>query len=76
MDIDLHPEVYKHYHLRTVPEKYRDQVDVRAFGTGERVVFLPYTREVFAATQHWTEAHHLFSERPESLRGYDEAALV
>jgi NitT/TauT family transport system substrate-binding protein len=76
MDIDLHPELYKHYHLRAVPENYRDQVDVRAFGTGERIVFLPYTREVFAATQHWTEAHHLFPDRPESLRGYDEAALV
>jgi NitT/TauT family transport system substrate-binding protein len=47
-----------------------------AFGTGERIVFLPYTREVFAATQDWTEAHQMFSERPESLLGYDEAALV
>ncbi len=34
------------------------------------------TREVFAATQHWTEAHQLFPDRPESLLGYDEAALV
>jgi NitT/TauT family transport system substrate-binding protein len=76
MDIDLHPELYKHYHLRAVPEKYRDQVDVRAFGTGERIVFLPYSREVFAATQHWTEAHRLLREQPESRRGYDEAALV
>jgi len=76
MEIDLHPELYKHYHLRAVPEKYRDQVDVRAFGTGERIVFLPYTREVFAATQHWTESHHLFPGRPGSLRAYDEAALV
>jgi hypothetical protein len=76
MEIDLRPELYKHYHMRTVPEKYRDQVDVRAFGTGERIVFLPYTREVFAATQDWTEAHQLFAERPGTLRGYDEAALV
>ena len=77
MEIDLRPELYKHYHLRAVPEKYREQVDVRAFGTGERIVFLPYTREVFAATRHWTEAHRLFAERPSSsLAGYDEAALV
>ena len=48
MDIDLHPESFKHHHLRAVPEKYRHQVDVRTFGTGERIVFLPYTREVFA----------------------------
>jgi NitT/TauT family transport system substrate-binding protein len=75
MEIDLHPELYKHYHLRSVPEKYREQVDVRAFGTGERVVFLPYTREVFAQTQQWTEAHQLFTGAP-SQADYDEAAIV
>ena len=74
MEIDLRPELYKHYHLRAVPEKYRDQVDVRAFGTGERVVFLPYTRENFEATRQWTESHNLFSGAPSA--GYDEAALV
>ncbi|HEY3957279.1 MAG TPA: ABC transporter substrate-binding protein [Streptosporangiaceae bacterium] len=75
MDIDLHPEACKHYHLRAVPEKYRDQVDVRAFGTGERIVFLPYSREVFAATQHWTQARDLFPGSPVAA-GYDEAALT
>jgi ABC-type nitrate/sulfonate/bicarbonate transport system substrate-binding protein len=75
MEIDLRPELYKHYHLRAVPEKYRERVDVRAFGTGERVVFLPYTREVFAATQQWTEAHTLFSGPAPSV-GYDQAALL
>jgi NitT/TauT family transport system substrate-binding protein len=75
LDIDLHPEACKHHHLRAVPPKYRDQVDVRAFGTGERIVFLPYTREVFAATQHWAHEHQLFSELP-SPAGYDEAILA
>jgi NitT/TauT family transport system substrate-binding protein len=74
MDIDLHPEHYKHYHQRAVPEKYREQVDVRAFGTGERIVFLPYTREVFTATQQWTQAHKIFPEMPRSPIGYEEAA--
>lgn len=74
MDIDLRPELYKHYHLRSVPEKYREQVDVRAFGTGERIVFLPYTREVFTATRQWTEAHDLFSGSPGA--DYDESVLV
>jgi len=75
MEIDLHPELYKHYHLRAVPEKYRDQVDVRGFGTGERIVFLPYTREVFAQTQQWTEAHQLFDGASAQV-SYDEAALI
>ena len=40
-----------------------------AFGTGERIVFLPYTREVFAATQAWTEAHEIFPHLPGSPAG-------
>jgi len=76
MDIDLRPELYKHYHLRAVPERYREQVDVRTFGTGERIVFLPYTREVFTATRQWTEAHNLFSGAPGPSAGYDEAVLA
>jgi NitT/TauT family transport system substrate-binding protein len=76
MEIDLRPELYKRYHLHAVPEKYRDQVDVRAFGTGERIVFLPYTREVFAATQDWVGARHLFPESAKPAISYDEAALI
>ena len=74
LEIDLRPELYKHYHRQSVPPKYQDQVDVRAFGTGERIVFLPYTRENFEATRQWTESHNLFSGTPSA--GYDEAALV
>jgi NitT/TauT family transport system substrate-binding protein len=74
-EIDLRPELYKHYHLRSVPEKYRDQVDVRGFGTGERIVFLPYTREVFTQTQQWIETHELFAKAT-GQADYDEAAVV
>ena len=76
MEIDLHPERFKHFHLHAVPEKYREQVDVRAFGTGERIIFLPYTREVFTATQQWTQARNFFPDQIRSAIGYDEAALV
>jgi NitT/TauT family transport system substrate-binding protein len=75
LDIDLHPEAYKHYHLRAVPEKHRDQVDVRTFGIGERIVFLPYTGEAFAATQHWAEMRNLFPESADSA-AYADVGLV
>jgi hypothetical protein len=75
MDIDLHPERYKHHHLQSVPEKYRDRVDVRAFGTGERIVFLPYPREVFSETQHWVEAHNIFPDLAGSAVSYDQVVL-
>jgi ABC-type nitrate/sulfonate/bicarbonate transport system substrate-binding protein len=74
-EIDLRPELYKHYHLQSVPEKYRDQVDVRGFGTGERIVFLPYTREVFTQTQQWIDTHELFAKAT-GQADYDEAAVV
>ena len=76
MELDLHLERYRHYHLRSVPEKYRDQVDVRAFGMGERIVFLPYTREVFDATQQWTKSTRSSRSCPGPPVGYDEAALA
>jgi NitT/TauT family transport system substrate-binding protein len=76
MEIDLRAELYKHHHLRAVPQKYREKVDVRAFGTGERIVFLPYTREVFAATQDWVQAHKIFPGLPPSPADYDEAVLA
>ena len=75
MEIDLHPERYKHYHLQAVPEQYRAQVDLRTFGTGERIVFLPYSREVFTETQQWTQSRNLFPQQS-SVVDYDQAALV
>jgi ABC-type nitrate/sulfonate/bicarbonate transport system substrate-binding protein len=76
MEIDLHPEAYKHYHLRAVPEKYRDRVDVRGFGTGERIVFLPYTGEAFAATRRWAQTRSLFPGSADAPVSYDEIILV
>jgi NitT/TauT family transport system substrate-binding protein len=75
MEIDLHPERYKHYHLQAVPEQFREHVDVRMFGTGERIVFLPYSRETFTATQEWTRGRKLFPEQ-RSFVDYDKATLV
>jgi len=76
MDIDLHPEAHKHYHVHAVPEKYRDRVDVRAFGTGERIVFLHYTGDAFAATRRWAETRSLFTGSPAASADYDEIILA
>lgn len=60
MDIDLQPERYKHYFLNEIPERFHQIIDVRLFGPGERVVFLPYTKEMFDETQQWMHARKLF----------------
>lgn len=75
-DIDAEPWRYTHYFLRELPEDYHSQVDVSSFGTGERIVFEPYTREVFESTQRWMEAHELFPEGQRGEIGYEGAVLT
>ena len=36
-----------------MPQHYRDRVDVRTFGTGERIVSLPYPTETVEQTHAW-----------------------
>ena len=52
-DIDLEQERYKKYWLKEMPEDLAKIADVRRFGPGERIVFQPYTREMYDATQRW-----------------------
>ena len=62
---DVEPERYKRHFITEIPERFRDQVDVRRFGIGERVVPLPYTREMFDKTQAWMHARKLFDAAPD-----------
>lgn len=62
MDLDFEPERYKHYFLDEIPERYHQLIDVRGFGTGERVVFLPYTSEMYERAQAWMRERDLFED--------------
>jgi len=64
MDLDFEPEKYKHHYLKEIPERYRAAVDVRRFGPGERIVFLPYSEAVYAKTQTWLQERSLFEVKP------------
>jgi ABC-type nitrate/sulfonate/bicarbonate transport system substrate-binding protein len=66
-EVDLRPELYKHYYADMIPARYRDKVDVRLFSTGERVVFLPYTQETFQRTQDWIHERSIFDHAPEKV---------
>ena len=74
-DIDLEPERHKHYFLRELPEEYHDRIDVRLMGPGERIVFEPYTREVFEKTHRWMESWCLFPEDQVGRAGYEVAVV-
>jgi len=72
-DIDVEPERYKHYFINEIPERFRDKLDVRRFGVGERVVPQPYTKEIFEKTQAWMHARNLFDAAADTGVSYEEA---
>ena len=59
-DIDLRPELYTHYYKAEFPDRFKDEMDTRLFGPGERLVFEPYTRETFEMAQQWIADHNIF----------------
>jgi hypothetical protein len=74
-DIDFAHQRYLHYYLRELPERFHPLVDVRAFGPGERLVFEPYTKDVYERTHAWVEERALFD--PDQVgRGAFEAAVL
>jgi NitT/TauT family transport system substrate-binding protein len=60
MELDLNPEPYKHYYTREIPERFHHLIDVRRFGPGERIAFLPYTEETYERAQEWMRERGLF----------------
>ena len=72
-DIDIEPERYKRYFINEIPERFRDKVDVRRFGVGERVVPQPYTREMFERTQAWMHERKLFDVAPKAGVSFEQA---
>jgi NitT/TauT family transport system substrate-binding protein len=75
MDLDLEPERYKHFYLNEIPARYHASIDVRGFGPGERVVFLPYTEAMYERAQRWMRERGLFDER-EAIPAYASVVQV
>jgi ABC-type nitrate/sulfonate/bicarbonate transport system substrate-binding protein len=61
-DIDLRPDLYLHYYKNEFPTKYHAIMDTRRWGPGERVVFEPYTKEVFEDTLKWIADRGIFAD--------------
>ncbi len=74
--IDLQAERYKHYWLREMPDDLREGIDVRRFGPGERIVFEPYTREMFEGTHRWMESWQLFDSNSAARPQYEDAVVA
>ena len=75
MDLDLEPERYKEYYAREIPSRYAGRVDVRRFGPGERIAFLPYSEDMYQQSQRWMQQRGLFGQRA-SIPAYESAIQV
>jgi ABC-type nitrate/sulfonate/bicarbonate transport system substrate-binding protein len=75
-EIDLEADRYKHFWLREMPEDLAGGVDVRRFGPGERIVFEPYTRDMFERTHRWMERWELFDASAVARPAYEEAVIA
>ncbi len=75
-DIDLRPELYTHYYQNGFPKRFHDVMDTRTFGPGERIVFEPYTKEMFDATRRSVEAWQIFPEGKLGSAGYEQAVVT
>ncbi|MGH2857869.1 MAG: ABC transporter substrate-binding protein [Solirubrobacteraceae bacterium] len=75
MELDLEPEPYKRHYLNEIPERFHPLIDVRRFGPGERIVFLPYTSEAFERAQRWMRERELFETR-DTPAAYDAVVQV
>jgi hypothetical protein len=75
-DIDLRPDRYTHYYENEFPVRYHALMDTRRWGPGERLVFEPYTREVFDETFRWIADHGIFAESHMGSGRYDEAVVT
>ena len=75
-EIDAAKELYQHYFLRELPRRYHDIFDYRKAGTGERLVFEPYTREMFERTHRWMLDWQIFPQSQVGEVAYEQAVAV
>jgi len=61
-DIDLRPELYTHYYKKEFPTRFHSMMDTRRWGPGERIVFEPYTKEVFDESRKWISERGIFPD--------------
>jgi hypothetical protein len=74
-DIDLRPELYTHHYAREFPRRYLDQIDTRRWGPGERIVFEPYTREVYEDSFKWIAEREIFQPGTMGAGRFEEACV-
>ena len=73
VDIDLHTHRYTRFYKKEFPVRYHDTMDTRLFGPGERIVFEPYSNEIYADTQKWIMERGIFPDGDPVVRDYESS---
>jgi hypothetical protein len=74
-DIDLRPELYTKHYRNEFPERFHALMDTRRWGPGERLVFEPYTRDVFEQAFNWIADREIFAKDQMGAGRYESAIL-
>ena len=75
-DIDLRPELYTHFYKREFPVRFHEQMDTGRWGPGERIVFEPYSRDMFEESQAWIAEREIFPDGDLGSRNYEQSILT
>lgn len=73
--IDLRPELYTHYYKKEFPERFHAEMDTRRWGPGERLVFEPYTKEMYQRSHQWIAQHQIFEGGKMGCGIYEESVV-
>ena len=74
-DIDLRHDLYTHYFKKDFPERLQKIMDTRSFGPGERIVFLPYSKEIYDNTQNWVDERPIFDTDKGGHASYEDSTI-
>jgi NitT/TauT family transport system substrate-binding protein len=75
VDIDMNHQKFTHYYKREFPARFHDVMNTCVFGPGERIVFSPYTKEMYDETQRWIESWNIFEEGLKGRKSYQESVV-
>ena len=72
----MRPELYTHYYKAEFPERFHARMDTRRWGPGERIVFEPYTKEVFEESFAWIAKREIFEDGTMGSGRYEDAVVT
>jgi len=74
-DIDLRPDLYTHHYRNEFPELFHSKMDTLRWGPGERIVFEPYSKEMFERSFDWIAEHAIFKPGAMGSGNYEQAVI-